>query len=74
MNPYQKETLNLQVGDWIIWKDQPQDLIHEDGARTTYLTPGMRERVVEREMGEDLASRQETDLDSASKGSHNQHP
>ena len=47
MNPYQKETLNLQVGDWVIWQDQPQDLIQKNGERTTYLTPGMKGRVVD---------------------------
>ena len=47
MNPYGKETLNLQIGDWIIWQDQPQDLIHENGERTTYLTPGMKGRGVD---------------------------
>ncbi len=47
MNPYQKETLNLQVGDCIIWKDQPQDLIQKNGEKTTYLTPGIKGRVVD---------------------------
>ena len=47
MNPYGKETLNLQVGDWIIWQDQPQDLIQKNGAKTTYLTPGMKGTVVD---------------------------
>lgn len=46
MNPYQKESLALQVGDWIIWQDQPQDLILGGGAKTTHLTPGMKGRVV----------------------------
>jgi len=22
MNPWRKETVNLQIGDWIIWKDE----------------------------------------------------
>ncbi len=47
MNPYQKETLNLQIGDRIIWQDQPQDLIHENGTKTTFLTPGTKGRVVD---------------------------
>ena len=48
MNPWQKESLNLKVGDWIIWRDQPRQLIiHKDGTKTTYLTPGMKGQVVE---------------------------
>ncbi|MDA2924553.1 hypothetical protein MYX65_07835 [Acidobacteria bacterium AH-259-L09] len=45
MHYWQKESLNLKVGDWIMWRDQPGQLIHEDGTETTYLTPGMKGRV-----------------------------
>ena len=47
MNPYQKESLNLQIGDWISWQNQPQDLIQKNGERTTYLTPGTKGKVVD---------------------------
>jgi len=47
MNPYQKESLNLQVGDWIIWQDQPRILIHENGTETISITPGTKGQVVD---------------------------
>ena len=47
MNNWQKESLNLQVGDWIIWQDQPRQVIHKDGTESTYLTPGLKGQVVD---------------------------
>ena len=42
MDPWQKETLNLQVGDWIIWQDEA---IEVEG-QPTVVTPGMRGEVL----------------------------
>ena len=43
MNPWQKESLNLQVGDWIIWQDIA--IKTEDG--TVFVSPGMKGQVVD---------------------------
>ncbi len=42
MNFWQKETLGLQVGDWIIWQDQA---IEVEG-QTAVVTPGMKGKVL----------------------------
>ncbi len=42
MNPWQKETLGLQVGDIIIW----QDVAVEMEGQPAVLTPGMRGEVI----------------------------
>ena len=42
MNPWQKEFLNLQVGDWIIWRDR--EIKIQDGA--VFIAPGMRGKVM----------------------------
>ena len=42
MHPWQKETLNLQVGDFIIWQDEA---IEVEG-QPVVVTPGMRGEVL----------------------------
>ena len=42
MNPWQKETLNLQVGDFIIW----QDFAVEAEGQPAVVTPGMKAKVI----------------------------
>ena len=42
MNNWQKEFLNLQVGDWIIWQDEE---IKAEG-RVTFVAPGMVGKVL----------------------------
>ena len=42
MNSWQKESLNLQVGDWIIWQDIAMKA--EDG--TVFVSPGMKGKVL----------------------------
>jgi len=42
MDPWQKETLNLQVGDFIIWQDEAIET--EDGA--AFVSPGMKGKVL----------------------------
>ena len=42
MNPWRKETLNLQVGDFIIWQDEP---IEMEG-QPAVVTPGMKGKVL----------------------------
>ena len=42
MNPWQKESLNLKVGDFIIWKDEA---IEVEG-QLAVVTPGMRGKVI----------------------------
>jgi len=42
MYPWQKETLNLQVGDFIIWKDEA---IEVEG-QSALVAPGMRGEVL----------------------------
>jgi len=42
MAPWQKESLNLQVGDWIIWRDEAIET--EDGA--AFVTSGMKGKVL----------------------------
>ena len=38
MNPWQKESLGLNVDDWIIWQDEV--IKGKDG--TVYVAPGMK--------------------------------
>jgi len=38
MDPWQEETLNLKVGDWIIWRDEVIE--SEDGP--AFVSPGMK--------------------------------
>ncbi len=42
MDPWQKETLNLQVGDFIIWQDEA---IEVEG-RPALVAPGMKGKVL----------------------------
>jgi len=42
MDPWQKETLNLQVGDFIIW----QDVTIEMEGQPAVVTPGMKGKVL----------------------------
>jgi len=42
MNPWQKETLNLQVGDWIVWKDEAIEL----EGQPAIVEPGMKGEVL----------------------------
>ena len=42
MNPWQKETLNLQVGDFIIWQDEAIEL----EGQPALVAPGMRGEVI----------------------------
>ncbi len=42
MDPWRKETLNLQVGDLIIWKDEA---IEVEG-QPAVVTPGMKGKVI----------------------------
>ena len=42
MNPWQKESLNLQVGDFIIWQDEA---IEVEG-QPAVVTPGMKGEVL----------------------------
>jgi len=42
MAPYQKETLNLQVGDFIIWQDKAVEV----EGQPAVVTPGMRGEVI----------------------------
>lgn len=42
MNPWQKEFLNLEVGDWIVWQDIPIETA--DG--TVLVIPGMKGKVI----------------------------
>ncbi len=42
MDPWQKESLNLQVGDIIIWQDEAIEL----EGQPTVVTPGMRGKVI----------------------------
>jgi len=42
MNPYQKETLNLQIGDWIIWQDEAVEV----EGRPALVAPGMKGKVL----------------------------
>ncbi len=42
MNPWQKESLKLKVGDWIIWRDEAIET--EDGP--AFLSPGMKGKVI----------------------------
>ncbi len=42
MDPWQKETLGLKVGDWIIWQDEA---IEVEG-QPALVTPGMRRKVL----------------------------
>ena len=42
MDPWQKETLGLQVGDFIIWQDEAIEL----EGKTALVAPGMRGKVI----------------------------
>ncbi len=42
MNPWQQQTLNLKVGDWIVWRDEAIE--SEDGPAV--LSPGMKGKVI----------------------------
>ncbi len=42
MYPWQKETLNLKVGDWIVWRDEAIEKEH--GA--ALVSPGMKGEVL----------------------------
>ena len=42
MDPWQKETLNLEVGDFIIWRDEA---IEVEG-QPAFVAPGMRGEVI----------------------------
>ncbi len=42
MDPWQKETLNLEVGDFVIWQDEA---IEVEG-QPAVVTPGMRGEVI----------------------------
>ncbi len=42
MAPWRKETLNLEVGDWIIWRDKAVEL----EGQSAVVTPGMRGKVL----------------------------
>ncbi len=42
MSPWQKETLNLKVGDWIIWRDEA---IESEGG-PAFISPGMKGKVI----------------------------
>ncbi len=42
MNPWRKEALNLQVGDFIIWQDEAVEV----EARPALVTPGMKGKVL----------------------------
>ena len=42
MDPWQKETLNLKVGDWIIWQDEAVEV----EGQPAVVTPGMRGKVI----------------------------
>jgi len=41
MDPWQKETLNLQVGDYIIWRDEAVEV----EGQPAVVTPGMKGKV-----------------------------
>ncbi len=42
MNHWQKESLGLQVGNWIIWRDEAIET--QDGP--TFVSPGMKGKVI----------------------------
>ena len=42
MDPWQKETLGLQVSDFIIWKDEAVEM----ESQPAVVTPGMRGKVI----------------------------
>ena len=42
MDPWRKESLNLKVGDFIIWKDEAIEL----EGQTAVATPGMKGKVI----------------------------
>jgi len=42
MDPWQKESLGLQVGDFIIWRDEAIEV--EDGP--AFVSPGMKGKVI----------------------------
>ena len=42
MNPWQKESLNLEVGDWIMWQDEA---VEAEG-QPAVVSPGMKGKVI----------------------------
>ncbi len=42
MDPWQKETLGLQVGDWIVWQDEAIEL----EGQPALVAPGMKGKVI----------------------------
>ena len=42
MNPWQKESLGLKVGDWIVWRDEAIET--EDGP--AFVSPDMKGKVI----------------------------
>ncbi len=42
MLPWQKQSLNLKVGDWILWRGEAIEL----EGQPAVLTPGMKEKVI----------------------------
>ncbi len=42
MDPWQKETLGLEVGDWIVWRDEA---VEAEG-QTPIVAPGMKGEVI----------------------------
>ncbi len=42
MNPWQKETLNPEVGDFIIWQDEAVEM----EGQPAVVTPGMKGKVL----------------------------
>ena len=42
MDPWRKESLNLQVGDWIIWQGEAIEV----EAQPAVVTPGMKGEVI----------------------------
>ncbi len=42
MDPWRKESLNLQVGDWIIWQDETVEV----EGQAAVVTPGMKGKVL----------------------------
>ena len=42
LNSWQKQSLNLKVGDWIVWRDEAIE--SEDGP--AFVSPGMKGKVI----------------------------
>ncbi|MDA2934364.1 hypothetical protein MYX82_08470 [Acidobacteria bacterium AH-259-D05] len=43
---WKKESLNLKVGDWIIWKDEKIEIEEAEGTIDTFIAPGMIGKVI----------------------------